>query len=219
MPTILYIGNKNYSSWSFRPWLALRVTGVPFEERLYPLYEPEGQAAIRAVSPSGMVPLLDDDGVKVWESLAIIDYVAETRPHTGLWPADRAARAFARSVAAEMHAGFADLRRNMSVNIRRRFPGQGRTPESLADIARVTAIWREARARFGEPSGEGPFLFGRFGAADAMYAPVVTRFRTYAYELDPVCEAYAQALEALPAFAEWTAAAAAEPWVRPGEAP
>ncbi len=157
------------------------------------------------LSPTGKVPCLVDRGHAIWDSLAIIEYLVETCP--GLWPADRLARATARSVSAEMHSGFAQLRTRMGMNIRKRYPGRGRTPEVLAEIERVFALWTDCRARYG---AGGPFLFGAFCAADAMYAPVVLRFETYAVELPPACRAYADAVLARPALREWIAAAAAE---------
>lgn len=210
----LIIGNKAYSSWSLRPWLALKQTGQPFEETVIPLRQPDTRARIGAVSPSGTVPVLIDRGaggadVVVWDSLAVCEYVAERFPAARLWPDEAHARAVARSVAAEMHAGFAPLRTHMSMNLKERLPGTGRTPEVEANIARITALWTDARARFG---GGGDFLFGRFSIADAMFAPVVTRFDTYGVDLPPVARAYADAVLALPAMREWTAAARAEPW-------
>jgi len=189
---LLVVGNKNYSSWSLRAWLAMKVLGLPFREVRIPLYGPESKRALLEYSPAGKVPCLVDGEVRVWDSLAILEYLAERHP--ALWPADAALRARARSISAEMHSGFAHLRQHMCMNIRKRHPGKGRTPEVLAEIARIVAIWSEAR---------GPFLFGAFGAADAMYAPVVLRFRTYAVELPPVCRAYADAVLALPALQQW----------------
>jgi len=189
---VLVVGNKNYSSWSLRAWLAMKVLGLPFREVRIPLYGPESKRALLEYSPAGKVPCLVDGEVRVWDSLAILEYLAERHP--ALWPADAALRARARSISAEMHSGFAHLRQHMCMNIRKRHPGKGRTPEVLAEIARIVAIWSEAR---------GPFLFGAFGAADAMYAPVVLRFRTYAVELPPVCRAYADAVLALPALQQW----------------
>ena len=206
----LVIGNKAYSSWSLRPWLALRHIGVPFAEVLVHLRQPDSRARILQHSPSGKVPLLKHGDRVVWDSLAICEYLAETYPDAGLWPDDAYARAVARSVSAEMHAGFVSLRTTMSMDLKRRRPGEGRSDETLADIARVAEIWRDARARFGDG---GPYLFGRFSIADCMYAPVVTRFDTYGVELDPVCRAYADAVLALPPLREWTEAARAEPWV------
>jgi glutathione S-transferase len=189
---LLVIGNKNYSSWSLRPWLAMKVLGIPFEEKRVPLYGPESKRELLRYSPAGKVPCLVDGELRVWDSLAILEYLAER--HAGLWPAEAPLRARARSVSAEMHSGFPSLRQHMSMNVRKRHPGKGRTPEVLAEIARVIGIWSECR---------GPFLFGPFCAADAMYAPVVLRFRTYEVELPPACRAYADAVLALPALQEW----------------
>jgi glutathione S-transferase len=189
---VLVVGNKNYSSWSLRAWLAMKVLGLPFREVRIPLYGPESKRKLLEYSPAGKVPCLVDGEVRVWDSLALLEYLAERHP--ALWPAEAALRARARSISAEMHSGFSHLRQHMCMNIRKRLPGKGRTPEVLAEIARIVAIWSEAR---------GPFLFGAFGAADAMYAPVVLRFRTYAVELPPVCRAYADAVLALPALQEW----------------
>ena len=189
---LLGIGNKNYSSWSLRPWLAMKVLGIPFQEVRIPLYGEGSKAKILAYSPAGKVPCLVDGNLRVWDSLAIMEYLAERHP--GVWPADAALRARERSISAEMHSGFPNLRNHMSMNIRRRHPGKGRTPEVLAEIRRIVEIWRECRK---------PFLFGAFCAADAMYAPVVLRFRTYEMELPPVCRAYADAVLALPALLEW----------------
>jgi glutathione S-transferase len=189
---LLVIGNKNYSSWSLRPWLAMKVLGIPFEEKRVPLYGPDSRRELLRYSPAGKVPCLVDGELRVWDSLAILEYLAERHP--ALWPAEATLRARARSVSAEMHSGFPKLRQHMSMNVRKRHPGKGRTPEVLAEIARVIGIWGEAR---------GPFLFGPFCAADAMYAPVVLRFRTYEVELPPVCRAYADAVLALPALQEW----------------
>jgi len=202
---LLVIGNKNYSSWSLRPWLAMKVLELPFEELRIPLYVAGSKEQILRYSPSGRVPCLIDGAVRVWESLAILEYLAET--HSQLWPAAPAARAAARSISAEMHAGFANLRQHMSMNVRKRHPGKGRTPEVLQEIARIVAMWSDCRARFG---AAGPYLFGRFSAADSMYAPVVLRFRTYDVELPAQCRAYCDAMLALPAMREWIAAAEAE---------
>jgi glutathione S-transferase len=203
----LLIGNKNYSSWSLRPWLALKATGAPFREELVALGQPDTQARIRHYSPAGRVPVLRDGDVTVWESLAICEYLAERFPASGLWPADRAARALARSISSEMHAGFAALRREMPMDIRARLAGRTVSAEAAADIERVKAIWRDAIARFG---GQGPFLFGRFSIADCMYAPVATRFVTYGVPLDPVSDGYVRSIMDHPAMREWCAAAAAE---------
>ena len=205
----LIIGNKNYSSWSLRAWLAMKVAGIAFEEHRIPLYGPGAKEQILAFSPAGKVPCLIDGETRVWDSLAICETLAEKHPE--LWPRDAAARALARSVSAEMHSGFADLRTHMSMNVRRRHPGKGRTPESLADVARIIAIWSECLERYGmRANPDGAFLFGRFTIADAMYAPVVLRFRTYEVELPSACRAYANAVLALPAMRAWIAAAEAE---------
>ncbi len=156
------------------------------------------------------MPALKSGELTVWESMAILDYLAERFPEAGLWPAESHDRALARSVSAEMHAGFADLRQAMPMDLKRRHPGRDRSPQVLNDIDRITRLWRECRSLY---KNAGPFLFGRFCNADAMYAPVATRFRTYGVDLDPVCQAYADALFALPAMMEWIAAAEAEPWV------
>lgn len=188
----LVVGNKNYSSWSLRAWLAMKVLGIPFQEERIALYGEKSKAEILKYSPAGKVPVLVDGDLHVWDSLSILEYLAEREPR--IWPADAKSRARARSISAEMHSGFPNLRQHMSMNIRRRHPGMGRTPESLADVRRVVEIWSECR---------GPFLFGPFCGADAMYAPVVLRFRTYEVELPPVCRAYADQVLALPALKEW----------------
>ena len=203
----LVIGNKNYSSWSLRPWLAMRQAGLPFREVRIPLYTPESKAQIRSYSPSGKVPCLVDGALAVWDSLAICEYLAERHAQAKLWPADPHARAVARSISAEMHSGFQNLRSNMSMNCRKRFPGMGRTVEVAGEIERVQRSWGEAREKHG---AGGPFLFGAFTIADAMYAPVVLRFRTYAVQLNPVCREYADAILALPAMQQWLADAEAE---------
>lgn len=201
---ILVVGNKNYSSWSLRPWLAMKFLGIAFQELRIPLYGPGATEEIRRYSPTGKVPCLVDGAVRIWDSLAILEYLAESHP---LWPQDSAARAMARSASAEMHSGFQELRQHMSMNVRRRLPGKGRTPGALADIARIIALWTECREKHG--SG-GEFLFGAFSVADAMYAPVVLRFRTYEVELPEACRGYADAVLAIPAIGEWIAAAEAE---------
>ncbi len=210
MALTLAIGNKNYSSWSFRPWIALRMAGIPFEEVEIPLYEPGSKERILAFSPAGKVPVLIDGDVRVWELLAIIDYLAERFPQTQLWPKDPAARAHARAIAAEMHAGFAPLRRHCPMNMWRPVKARELPPEVAADVQRIETIFTECRERFGQG---GMFLFGAFGAADAMYAPVVSRLHTYGIAVGPVAQAYKQAMMALPAWTEWRAAALKETWV------
>jgi len=196
---ILVIGNKNYSSWSLRPWLALKVFGFEFDEKRIPLYGEGVKEAILKFSPAGKVPVLVDGKTTVWDSLAILEYLGER--NRKLWPADAAERAKARSLSAEMHSGFPNLRNHMSMNVRKRYPGKGRTPEVLAEIERIKAMWNEA-AR--------PFLFGPFTAVDAMYAPVVLRFRTYEVELPRAARLYYDAVLELPALKEWIAAAERE---------
>jgi glutathione S-transferase len=211
----IYVGNKNYSSWSLRPWLALKQTGAPFEEVVIPLDQSGTTTEIRRHSPTGLVPCLEHDGRIVWESLAICEYLAETFPDAGLWPRDPGARAYGRCIATEMHGGFAKLRQALPLDISRRHPLADRLSFCQANVDRVTAIWREARERYGARGahGEGPFLLGGFSIADAMYAPVTTRFETYGVPLDPVASAYVAAMRALPATQAWSTAAAAEPWV------
>lgn len=210
----LVIGDKNWSSWSLRPGLALRQAGLPFYERSIRLRQPDTKAQILPHSPSGTVPALKWNGLVIAESLAILETIADLFPMKKLWPEDAGARAMARAVAAEMHAGFTGLRREMPMDILNRYPGQGHTEEALDDARRIVAIWREARLRFGQlsDSDEG-FLFGRFGVADAMYAPVVTRFVTYGVDLadlgdeNGTARAYMDAVLRLPAMREWTAEA------------
>jgi glutathione S-transferase len=206
----LYIGNKNYSSWSLRAWLTLKHVGTPFKEVVIPL-EGGGKPtiAIASHSPSGKVPALRYGEMAVWDSFAIAEYLAEEFHQAHLWPTDRVARAFARSASAEMHSGFPNLRAQLPMNIRRTPFVLKRTPEVDLEIARIDSLWREARRRFG---AGGPFLFGRFSVADAMFAPVATRFRTYGVPMDEVCGAYVNAIHELPAIREWAASAKAEPW-------
>jgi glutathione S-transferase len=210
----LVIGNKNYSSWSLRGWLMVKLAGVDFEEIVVPLDLPETQPTIRKYSPSGRVPVLLHRGLPVWESLAIAEYLNELKPEAGLWPSSLAARTHARSISTEMHAGFLDLRTNMPMNIRASFAGKGMTPAVRADIERVTGLWRDTRKRFaGSAAKDDGFLFGAFCAADAMYAPVVTRLRTYGVKVDSDTEAYCKRVLARPAMQEWIAAAKNEPWL------
>jgi glutathione S-transferase len=204
----LVIGNKNYSSWSMRPWLAMRASNIVFEEIFVPLYTGKAdKERILSFSRSGKVPVLVDGDVTVWDSLAIVEYVAERFPEARLWPDDRARRAHARSISAEMHSGFLALRNECGMNLHRPVRAIPLSEDARANIARIEQIWTECRARYGE---FGPYLFGAFSAADAMYAPVVTRFRTYAIELGQEAQAYIETMTALPAFQEWTRAALAE---------
>jgi len=207
----IYLGNKNYASWSLRAWLALKATGEAFEEVVIPLFQPGSKETLLKYSPSGKVPALHHGDAVVWDSLAICGYLTEQFPAAGLWPDDPAAKAMARSVSAEMHAGFQALRRALPMNIRSSVPGRAIEPEVQADINRVMAIWRQCRNRFGEKQGD--FLFGRFTIADAMYAPVATRFRTYRIDLEREADAYCDAILSLPAMQEWTAAAKNEPMI------
>lgn len=205
----IVLGNKRYSSWSLRPWLALKHTGAAFDEVVIPLYRDGSKEQILRHSPAGKVPILKQDGVTVWESLAICEYLADRFPAAGLWPADPALCALARSISTEMHGGFAALRQNLPMDLSRQGGDPARIAAAQADIDRVAQIWRDCRAAHG---AGGPFLFGRFTNADAMYAPVVCRFRSHGVTLDPVCAAYADTVMDLPAMGEWRAAAAEEPW-------
>jgi glutathione S-transferase len=206
----LTIGNKNYSSWSLRPWLAAKMGGIAFDEVLIPLYQPGSREKILSHSAAGKVPVLRHGAVTVWESLAVCEYLAETFPEAGLWPSDKAARAAARAMATEMHNGFLPLRRHLPMNLRRVPSVREIPPEIQADIDRVTAIWRDCRARY---RAGGDCLFGHFTIADAMYAPVVSRFRSYCVPLGTVEDAYCSTIMGLPPMQEWIAAARAEPWM------
>lgn len=207
----LIVASKNYSSWSLRPYLALAHTGQPFREVVVALDEPTTAAEIARYTSSGRLPVLQHGSLTLWDSLAICEYLAETFPEARLWPEDKAARAVARSVVAEMHSSFAALRRNMPMDLRARKPGHGRAPGVAEDISRVLTLWNECRSRFGQG---GPFLFGHFSIADAFYAPVVSRFVTYEVELDAVARSYRDAVMALPAMQTWAEAARAEPPVK-----
>jgi len=204
----LVIGNKNYSSWSMRPWLALRANHIAFDEVFIPLYTGEAdKQRLLSFTHSGKAPALIDGDVTIWDSLSIIEYLAERFPEKGLWPEDRASRAHARSISAEMHSGFMALRYECGMNLRRPVGAIPLSADARANIARIEQIWVECRARYGK---RGPFLFGTFGAADAMFAPVVHRFRTYAIEVARQAQNYMDTMMALPAFAEWTQAGVAE---------
>ena len=206
----LVIGNKNYSSWSFRPWLAMKVTGIKFDETVISLDAADFKTRVTALGGSGRVPVLSDGDVRVWESLAILEYLAEKFPAAGLWPKAPAARAHARAIASEMHAGFVSLRRHLPMNVAR--PVKARTLDAGAakDVTRIDAIWSGCRKNYG---AGGPFLFGSFGAADAMFAPVVWRFHTYAVEMSSTALTYMRAMMALPSWNEWRDAARRETWV------
>ncbi len=206
----LYIGNKNYSSWSLRPWIALEGCGVPFEEVLIPFDFPAGNPRIREVSPTGKVPMLVHDGFKVWESLAIIEYAAELFPDAGLLPRDRRARSLARSYSMEMLSGFSALRNACAMNMRRPIARRDLPDEVMEDVARIETIWREARAFSG-----GPFLFGAFSGADAMFAPVVSRLERYDIPVAADTRDYMAVMKGLPAWQKWEQAALQETWTVP----
>ncbi|HZP94098.1 MAG TPA: glutathione S-transferase family protein [Burkholderiales bacterium] len=208
----LVIGNKNYSSWSLRPWLLMRQADLAFEEVRIPLYQAGSKENILRFSPAGKVPVLVDGEITVWDSLAICEYLAECHPEKALWPHETRARAQARAVSAEMHSGFANLRKHLPMNLRRSIPRAEFPAEVRAEIARIQTIWSDCRARYAHG---GRFLFGGFCIADAMYAPVVMRFRTYGVGLEGAAREYAAAIEALPALARWIADARAEAEVLP----
>ena len=205
----LVIGNKNYSSWSMRPWLALRASNITFDEVLIPLYTDDqaDKERILSFTRSGKVPALIDGDLTAWDSLAIIEYVAEKFPEAKLWPQERAGRAHARSISAEMHSGFAALRNECGMNLHRPVRSVWLSDDARANVIRIQQIWADCHQRYGQ---HGPFLFGSFGAADAMFAPVVHRFRTYAIEVAPAARHYVDAMTSLPAFQQWTDAGVAE---------
>jgi glutathione S-transferase len=211
----LVCGNKNYSSWSLRAYLALahvaeRVPEVTWDELVIPLDEPTTHERILQHSPSGRVPALRTGSLVVWDSLAICEYLAECHPEAQLWPVAAPVRAVARSASAEMHAGFASLRAELPMDLRRAPAAVARSASCERELGRIFTLWRELRGQHG---GAGPFLFGAFSVADAMFGPVATRLRSYAVALDPVCAAYVETIHALPAFGRWLEAARAEPWV------
>ncbi|UIK05204.1 glutathione S-transferase family protein [Neorhizobium galegae] len=206
----LYIGNKNYSSWSLRPWIALTAAGIAFEEVLIPFDFPAGNPEFRPISPTGKVPVLHHGDVRVWESLAIIEYAAELFPDKGIWPKAAADRAVARSISMEMISGFRALRNACPMNMRRPKGRIALADGVMDDVARIETIWRELRARSG-----GPFLFGEFSGADAMFAPVVSRFDVYDLTSDAETLAYMTAMKSHPAWLKWQEAALAETWVVP----
>jgi len=210
----LVIGNKNYSSWSLRPWMAMTMAGIPFRETVIPLDTPETASLIAQHSAAGRVPVLHHGRQRVWESLAIMEYVAELFPEKHLWPRAVSARAVARCVSHEMHAGFSALRGACPMNLRRPQRPVPMSEAVLKDVARIEQIWRECRERFGKG---GKFLFGRFSIADAMYAPVVTRFETYQVPVAEDTRAYMQAVIGTAAFTAWRDAALKEPWIVPSD--
>ena len=208
----LVIGNKNYSSWSLRPWILMRALGIPFTERLIRLEAPDFATQLATVYDGSTVPVLVDKQTVVWESLAIIEYLAERFPAINIWPQQASARAMARSISAEMHAGYTALRSACPMNLGKRYSPRDRGTDCAADVSRLCQLWRKARATYGQHSRE-PFLFGAFSAADAMFAPVVTRLDTYAIEVPADIRAYMDALLGSAAFVEWREAALQEPWV------
>ncbi|MBV5296342.1 MAG: glutathione S-transferase [Curvibacter lanceolatus] len=204
---VLTISSKNYGAWALRGWLMAKLAGLAFTEKVISPDDPDMKAEMLLLSASMRVPALDHDGLYVWDTLAIGEYLNEIKPHAGLLPADRAARAHCRAICGEMHSGFSALRSSLPMNIKAHFPGFKLWSRAQTDIDRITAIWTECLQRYG-----GPYLFGAQPCiADAMFAPVVTRFLTYDVALDPVCAAYCQTIMALPAMKEWVAAAALEP--------
>ena len=204
---VLTISSKNYGAWALRGWLMAKLAGLAFTEKVISPDDPDMKAEMLLLSASMRVPALDHDGLYVWDTLAIGEYLNEIKPHAGLLPADRAARAHCRAICGEMHLGFSALRSSLPMNIKAHFPGFKLWSRAQTDIDRITAIWTECLQRYG-----GPYLFGAQPCiADAMFAPVVTRFLTYDVALDPVCAAYCQTIMALPAMKEWVAAAALEP--------
>jgi len=208
----LILGNKNYSSWSLRPWLAMKVARIAFAETVIPLDTPDFKSRIADLSVAGKVPVLIDGDTRVWESLAILEYLAEKFPEAGLWPRDARARAHARAICSEMHAGFQALRRQFPMNMRRPAKAHELAADAAPDVRRIETLWGDCRARFGQG---GPFLYGAFGAADSMYAPVVSRFHTYGVEVGAATRDYMRAITALPEWGEWREAARREPWVIP----
>lgn len=209
----LHIANKLYSSWSLRPWLLMTALGIPFKETVIAMYQDDTKARMLAVSPTAKMPCLVDGDVTVWESLAIIEYLAERFPGKGVWPKDVKARAHARAISNEMHAGFQGLRNACPMNLGKRFAQRSDLgPDVAANVARLGQVWLEAKTRFG---GSGRFLYGDFSAADAMFAPVVTRLDTYQIPVDPRVRAYMDAILSHPAFIAWREAAMAEPWTVP----
>lgn len=208
----LALGNKLYSSWSLRAYILLKAFDIPFEETVIAMYKPDTKERMLSFGPTGKVPVLGDGEMIVWESLAIMEHIADRFPDKAIWPADLAARAHARSAASEMHAGFMGIRSSCPMNLTKRFEPKDRGEAVEADIARLETLWGEARSRFG---ADGPFLYGAFCAADAMYAPVVTRLDTYQIPVSEKTRAYMDAVLHHPAFLAWKADAFQEPWALP----
>jgi glutathione S-transferase len=202
----LTISSKNYSSWSLRGWLLARLAGLEFDEVIVPPDDADARKELLLLSPSILVPCLTHDGIKIWDTLAIAEYLNEVRPGSDLLPAGRAARAHCRAICGEMHSGFTSLRSALPMNLKRTFPGHKVWARAVADIERVTTIWRECLQSYG-----GPYLFGALSMADAMYAPVVTRFKTYDVKLDLACSSYCESILALTEMQEWIEAARLEP--------
>lgn len=205
----LIISNKPYSPWPFRVWLLMRELGLPFEEQLVDLGAPGKADRLKAVSPSGRLPVLVDGGITVWDSMSIMEYLHESFPDAGVWPTDREARSHARSVAAEMHSGFAALRSRLIMNTRREARAVEMTPQALEEVGRITMIWTETRERYGL---NGPFLYGRFSAADAVYAPVVNRFTSYDVAVPETCRPYMNAVQQLASYRAWVTDSFSDPW-------
>ena len=214
MPLGLIIANKAYSSWSLRPWLLMATMHIPFEETAVNIYDEPGKKKLRRLSPTGKAPVLTDGEVRVWESLAIMEYLHEKYPAKNIWPKNRAARAFARAISNEMHAGFVPLRQHCPTNFRRAPKLRALTPEAAENVRRIEIIWAEARETFG--SKKKPFLFGDFCAADAMFAPIVNRLHIYEAPVSPQTRDYMEAIMALPAWEAWHKDAAKEKWRHEG---
>ena len=208
-PVKLVIGNKAYSSWSLRPWILMAHMHIPFEEVVINIYDEKGKRAMQRHAPTGKVPVLYDGAIRIWESLAIMEYLAERFPSKNIWPRDTASRALARALCSEMHAGFIPVRQHLPTNFRREPKKAVLNDDVLANVKRIEDAWADARRRFGEG---GPFLFGEFSAADAMFAPVVNRFHVYDVPVKKPTRAYMQAIMDLPAWIAWHKDAAAEPW-------
>ena len=209
MPIKLFIANTAYSSWSLRPWILLATFGIPFEEVLIPMYRPDSKKKMLKYAPTGKVPSLQDGDVSAYESISVIEYIAEKYPKKAIWPKNKVARAWARSLSAEMHAGFQGLRQHCPTNFRREMKERELTPQAADDVKRIEAAWAAARKKFGRG---GPFLFGKFTAADAMFAPVVNRLHIYDVKVSKTSRAYMDAIMALPAWQAWIKDAHAEKW-------